>query len=141
MFKMKMLSVLLFMLTSVAGLAFADQASSLPDFSKAFPEETLWDQTKLDDLETYSYATNVEFKDLKKIFVQFLGHGWTEVSMEEVLDDAQEGIKGSVIFTNSDHPGIQVGLTQMSMEFMEKQFMVNVTVLTESKKKRSGSAQ
>lgn len=130
---MKMLSVLLFTLTSVTGLAFAEQASSLPDFSKAFPKETLWNQTKLDDVKTYSYATNVEFKDLKKTFVQFLGRGWSEVSMEEVFDDAQEGIKGNVIFTNPDHPGIQIGLTQMSMEFMGKQFMVNITVLIESK--------
>jgi hypothetical protein len=113
-------------------LALADQTNPLPDFSKALPKAVLWNQTKLNGIETYSYATDVEFSDLKKRFIKFLGRGWTEASMADVLDDTSEKITRNVIFTNPDYPGIQVGLTLMGMEFMGKQFMVSITILTEA---------
>lgn len=136
---MKILSILFFMLTSAVALVLADQADPLPDFSKAFPKEKLWSQTKLDGIKTYSYATDVQFRDLKKGFIRFLGHGWTGVSMTDAPDDDAEGITGNVIFTNPKHPHIQVGLTQMGMEFLGKKFMVNITVLTETSESKEGA--
>ena len=124
----------------------AKEAKALPDFTKAFPQDKLFQQTKISGIETYGYATNLSFAELKKQFIKFLGEGWseevTDPEVKKATDEAmkQQGmtLEGNVLFTNPDFPKVQIGLTQMKMELEGKKFLANITVL--AKQAEQGSA-
>ena len=115
----------------------AEEVKSLPDFSKSFPKEKLWSQTQLEGIETYSYATDLSFDELRKLFTKYLGDDWKELKIDEAtkaeMDEMMAGddtkFSGNIIFTNEAFPDAQVGLTQMEMSLMGKSYLVNVTVI------------
>jgi len=115
----------------------AEEVKTLPDFAKAFPQEKLLLQSKVAGIETYGYATNLPFKDIKKLFIEFLGNGWVEPETNPEVEEAtsemieQQGmtLEGNVLFSNSAYAEVQIGLTQMKMDLDGKQFLVNITVL------------
>jgi hypothetical protein len=139
-----------FLSASLIGIStlFAEDGRSLPDLSKAFPSEKLFNQTKLEGIETYAYATDFDFADLKKKFIEFLGKGWTEAKVDpEIEKSTNEAMKaqgmameGNTLFSNPEFPGTQIGLTQMKMELEGKKFMANITVIR-NKAEQSGAGQ
>jgi hypothetical protein len=132
---------LLICIISISTL-FAEDTGRFPDLSKVFPNEDLFMQTKMNGIETYAYATDVEFDKLKRKFSDYLGKKWTEMKYDpEILQSTHEVMKaenmvieGNSIFTNPDYPGIYVGLTQMKMEVEGKKYMVNITVIPDMSK-------
>jgi len=95
----------------------------------------------MEEIEIYSYATDISFIELKDRFTKYLGEGWKELEVSEEIEAeisksmAENNMKlgGNVIFTNDAFPDVRVGLTQMEMEFMGKSYLVNVTVMKNAK--------
>ena len=139
--KMKNLTTIVFALLFVVASSFAEEGKALPDFSKAFAEEKLWSQTQMEEIETYSYATDRSFKELKKRFTKYLGESWKELKIDEDVEaeinksmaENDMQLSGNIIYTNDSFPDVQVGLTQMEMDFMGKSYLVNVTVMKNAK--------
>jgi hypothetical protein len=133
---MKKLTAILISIIFTSSL-LAEEVKSLPDFSKSFPKEKLWSQTQLEGIETYSYATDLSFDELRKLFTKYLGDDWKELKIDEAtkaeMDEMMAGddtkFSGNIIFTNEAFPDAQVGLTQMEMSLMGKSYLVNVTVI------------
>jgi hypothetical protein len=97
-----------------------ERRGNLPDLAKAFPGEKLFSQTKLMGTESYGFATDLPFEELKKRLAAFLGGGWQETEMDPaVLKEAarrNDALLGNANFTNPAFPGVQVGLTQIKQE-------------------------
>lgn len=124
------------LLISLSGLC-AQDPKPFPDCAKAFPTEKLFTQTKMGSFETYAYATDFDFAELKKKFREFLGEGWTEEEIDpEVNKAASEAMKaqgkvmeGNVLFSNPVFPDVRIGLTQIRMEIEGKKFMASIAVI------------
>ena len=43
-------------------------------------------------IETYGYSTNLEFKELKKKLIKFLGKNWIEIKNNPDIEDATKEI-------------------------------------------------
>ena len=131
-----LLSLLLISFLS-SSLLCAGEPKELPDFSKAFPTEKLFNQTKLGRIESYGYATDLAFGDLKKKFREYLGKGWSEAEVDHEIEQStneamkQQGMtmEGNTLFTNPAFPGVQIGLTQVKMALEGKKFLANITVI------------
>lgn len=136
-YTMKPIHLILTLIIAFSASLYAEDSKDLPDFTKAFPQEKLFQQTKISKIETYVYATNVPFVDLKEQFTKFLGKGWmlpevdpeTKKATNEAMKKQGMTFEGNVLFSHQDYPGIKVALTQMKMELEGKKFIVNITVL------------
>lgn len=131
---MKPLFSLFFASVLSSSLLFSAESKAYPDLSKAFPTEQLFNQTKLEGIETYSYLTNREFAELKEGFSKYLGKGWeVDPEMEKFTKEAIEkkgiAMEGTSLFSNPKFPGVQIGLTQVKMELGNKKFVTSVTVI------------
>ncbi len=134
-----MKTLLAYFCASLLGISTlsAEDGNSFPDLSKAFPTEKLFNQTKLEGIETYAYATDLGFAELKKKFIEFLGKGWSEAKvdpeMEKAANEAMKAqgmaMEGNTLFSNAEFPGVQIGLTQMQLELEGKKFMASITVI------------
>ncbi|NNC89603.1 MAG: hypothetical protein HKN82_14200 [Akkermansiaceae bacterium] len=131
---MKPLLPLLFASILNSPLLLAEESKGIPDLAKAFPTEKLFNQTNLEGLESYSYATNLEFAELKKKFGEYLGKDWKvdpeiEKATKEAMEKRDLAMEGNSLFSNPEFPGVQIGLTQIKMELEGKKFVASVTVI------------
>ena len=136
----KKMKTLLFCATlfvcSVLG-ANAEESPALPDFTKSFPTEKLFMRSKPGDIESYWYATDLDFSNIKKNFSKFLGEDWqvTEMNPEEkkgIETSKEKGIDvvGTCIFISPKHNQTRIVLSQMLMAFYGKKFSVTVSPMT-----------
>ncbi len=142
-----MKTLLAYFCASLIGISTlsAEDRNSIPDLAKAFPTEKLFNQTKMEGIETYAYATNLGFADLKKKFIEFLGKSWSEAKVDPEMEKAANAamkaqgmaMEGNTLFTNTEFPGIQIGLTQMKLELEGKKFMANITVMRDKAEQAS----
>ncbi len=134
---MKPTYLLLTLALALSTCLYAKDPKPLPDFTKAFPQGKLFEQTKLSGVETYGYSTDLPFKELKKKFMAFLGKGWMEVktgheekkATDEIMKSKGLTLEGHMFFTHPDYPKIQIGLTQIKMQIEGKKFMASITVI------------
>ena len=110
----------------------AERGENLPDLAKAFPGEKLFSQTKLEGTESYGYATDLPFEELKKMLTAFLGNGWKETEMDasvfKEVARQNDALLGNANFTNPAFPGVQIGLTQIKQELEGKKSAAVIAV-------------
>lgn len=109
---------------------------ALPDLANAFPGEKLFNKSQMGGLHTYIYLTNLEFADLKKQLLTHLGKDWKEIDFgQHDIDRANQAdgekfkTAGNTLFKSPAHPGIQIGLTQISTEINGKKYITTLTLL------------
>lgn len=118
----------------ISATVLADE-KSLPDFSKTFPDETLFTQSTNGTFETYGYLTDRSFSDLKSVLQLYLGEGWIEVKQdpddEKGADKQMEypgtTLVGSLIYY-SPELHVNVGFTMMAINGYGKKYLANITV-------------
>ena len=108
--------------------------ATLPDFTKSFPKEKLFIQTQPGEGETYGYATDLSFEELKKQLQSFLGKEWeAEVLSEEerkgMEASKKKGIEvvDSCAFVSTKFSGIRIILSQIKMSFYGKSFFASIS--------------
>lgn len=134
---MKNLYPIILLLFLSSSFLAAEESKPFPDLSKAFPTEKLFNQTKIEGIETYGYLTNLDFANLNQKFTEFLGKNWGEAEVDseikkinnQGMQDQGVEIEGFILFSSPDFPDVQISLAQMKMEIENKQFMAIITVI------------
>lgn len=135
---MKTLLIAAVTFLSVQLVSYAADGAVLPDFAKAYPEEKITHQMKVEGIENYTYFTNLTFEEMKQGMAKFLAEGWKadKVDEEELkmvagpLKAQGMELSGVAKFSNEEFPEVMVMVMHMTMKAAPdgKKFTASVMV-------------
>ena len=146
---MKFFSLPAFYLFTATVTFSVETGEELPDFSKAFPDETLLTQGNAEEgVMAYLYGSDLCFRELKKKFVGFIGGSWKEIEIDEdteaqinrAIENQNMPFSGYAVFTNNSFPGVEITLTQVDRAILENSSLVTILV-DERNEAESGSGR